>query len=270
MQTQSEETRSAERGTRKNPVAPLARAFLYQFLARAYEYPSPETWKWMCDPEIKSSLYSALDDALEAPSDLARESLAKLRDSLMPDQYEMFLRSHHLAFGHAARGSCPLNEIEYGDLKADPLFQPHRLADLAAFYRAFGLEITEDGGERHDHFSIECEFMSVLHAKESNAIEEDADEESLSVCRDARKKFLREHIGRWAPAFTRRLARQSAAPSMEALADFARAFIESDCRRAGVPSGNEDLLLRSVDESEETLCASCGIQSLPPGALTTT
>ena len=63
--------------------------------------------------------------------------------TFLPDGFDSFLNAYLAAFGHAARGSCPLNEIEYGDIKADPLFQPHRLADLAAFYRAFGLEVAE-------------------------------------------------------------------------------------------------------------------------------
>ena len=62
-----------------------------------------------------------------------------------------------------------MNEIEYGDAQADPLFQPHRLADLAAFYRAFGLELAADAAERQDHLCIELEFMSVLAAKEGYA-----------------------------------------------------------------------------------------------------
>jgi hypothetical protein len=91
---------------------------------------------------------------------------------------------------HAARGRCPLNEIEYGDIKADPLFQPHRLADLAAFYRAFGLEVAEDADERHDHICLELEFMCVLAAKEAYALEHQLDAEVLTLCRDAQKRFL--------------------------------------------------------------------------------
>lgn len=246
-----------------------ARAFLYRFLARAYDYPDMEGWKWMCGAQVKSSLRAAIGESFESPSVLAMESLAKLRDALKPGKYDSFLRGYHLAFGHAARGSCPLNEIEYGDLKADPLFQPHRLADLAAFYRAFGLEITGNASERHDHLSIECEFMAVLHAKEAHALET-SHEEALLISRDVLGKFLREHIGRWTPAFARRLARQAADPLLAALADFSRAIIELDCRRAGVPSGHEDLLLRIVDPAEESLCSDCGIRNLPPGALSST
>jgi DMSO reductase family type II enzyme chaperone len=162
-----------------------------------------------------------------------------------------------------------MNEIEYGDIKADPLFQPHRLADLAAFYRAFGLEVVDDAGERHDHICLELEFMTVLAAKEAYAREHQLDADQLAQCRDAQKSFLREHLGRWTPAFTRRLASTTGEPTLVALAEFTRAFIESECARFGVKAGSEDLLLRPVDEAAESMCASCGLNQLPPGALTT-
>jgi TorA maturation chaperone TorD len=160
-----------------------------------------------------------------------------------------------------------LNEIEYGDLKADPLFQPHRLADLGAFYRAFGLEVAGDADERHDHICMELEFMSVLAMKEAYALEHQLDAEQLAQCRDAQKKFLREHLGRWASAFARRLAAATDEPSLRSLAGFTRGFIEAECAGCGVKPGSEDLLLRPVDEAADRMCDSCGIASLPPGAL---
>jgi hypothetical protein len=173
-------------------------------------------------------------------------------------------------FGHAARGSCPLNEIEYGDLNADPLFQPHRLADLAAFYRAFGVEVTPDAGERLDHISFELEFMCVLAAKEACGLEPNQDARLASVSRDAQRKFLREHPGRWLPAFARRLAGASDDPLLRQLARFTGAFILAECARFSVNAGAEDLLLRPMDENAESLCGSCGLANLPPGALSTT
>ena len=65
------------------------------------------------------------------------QSYLRMREAEpMGEAYDAFLTAYLAAFGHAARGRCPLNEIEYGDIKADPLFQPHRLADLAAFYES--------------------------------------------------------------------------------------------------------------------------------------
>ncbi len=239
----------------------VARSFIHRFVAKAYEDPTPESWQWLCAPTTQESLRAAWTVMTIGDQPPASFSL---------DGYDSFLNAYLAAFGHAARGSCPLNEIEYGDIKADPLFQPHRLADLAAFYRAFGLEVTTDAGERQDHLCLELEFMCVLAAKEAYALEHQLDADQLAQCRDAQKKFLREHLGRWTPAFARRLAAATNEPTLCALAEFTRAFVESECARFGVNPGSEELSLRPVDETADRMCDSCGIANLPPGALAAT
>ena len=240
----------------------LARSFLHRLLALAFADPTPDGWCWLSDASTVSSLRSAA----EALGPLLAESSVGLIATLKPNGFEAFLDSYLATFGHAARGSCPLNEIEYGDIKADPLFQPHRLADLAAFYRAFGLEVAEDAGERQDHISLELEFSCVLAAKEAYALEYQLDAEDLLICRDAQRKFLREHLGRWMPAFTRRLSAAADNPVLGALARFTRTFVVAECERFGVNPGSEDLLLRPVDEVAERACDLCALAGLPPGA----
>jgi DMSO reductase family type II enzyme chaperone len=247
--------------------AAVARAFLYQFLARAFADPDVASWGWLTDTNTHTALQSAAR-VLANSSTTLDKSATDLGAQLTNDRFEPFQIGYVTAFGHAARGDCPLNEIEYGDLKADPLFQPHRLADLAAFYRAFELEVANTAAERPDHLGMELEFMSVLAAKEAYALEHQADDDQRTLCRDAQKKFLREHLARWAPAFARRLTRAATDNTLAALAGFLRDFIVAECERFGVAAGNEDLLLRPVDEAAEALCNSCGLQNLPPGAST--
>ena len=244
----------------------MARASLYRFLAQAYEDPTEEGWTRMAASDCLQILEAAfLTLAATAPAVAATADafLSQLR----PEAFESFHASYLAAFGHAARGRCPLNEIEYGDIKADPLFQPHRLADLAAFYHAFGLEVAADAGERQDHICLELEFMCVLAAKEAYALEHQLDTQDLSLCRDAQKQFLREHLGRWTPAFARRLARMAGDTALGALANLTCAFVEAECARYGIAPGSEDLLLRPVIATAESMCDSCGVTQLPPGAL---
>ena len=240
----------------------VARSFLHRLLALAFADPTPEAWHWLIDAPTLASLRAA-GRLQGTPLGECAEALIA---TLVPGAFEPFLNASLAVFGHAARGSCPLNEIEYGDIKADPLFQPHRLADVAAFYRAFGLEVAEDAGERHDHLCLELEFMCVLAAKEACALEHQHDADELALCRDAQKKFLREHLGRWTPAFARRLAAASSNPTLGALAEFTRVFVEGECARFGVNPGSGDLLLRPVDEAADRMCDSCGLATLPPGA----
>jgi DMSO reductase family type II enzyme chaperone len=245
----------------------VARAFVYQFLARAFEDQLTETWSWLTDAGTQGALRSAAQRLANLPGAGALTRLAAvLLENLQPETLEPFQVACVTAFGHAARGDCPLNEIEYGELRADPLFQPHRLADLAAFYRAFGVEVADGAGERPDHLGMELEFMAVLAAKEAYALEHQLDDGQRELCRQAQKKFLREHLGRWSPAFARRLARVAGSPALAALAEFTVAFIVAECAAFGVPAGSEDLSLRPVDEAAESLCAACGLKNLPGSA----
>jgi len=246
----------------------VARSFVYRFIAKVFEDPTPQGWAVLTDAATQTSFRTALQ-ALAAERGDLRDGAEKLLAAFTPDGLEAFNDSYLVTFGHAARGPCPMNEIEYGNLKADSLFQPHRLADLNAFYRAFGLELADDAAERPDHICLELEFMSVLAAKEAYALEHQLDADQIALGREAQKKFLREHLGHWLPAFTRRLEREASPGALAALAAFTRGFVLSECARLGVTPGSEELLLRPVDEAADRMCDSCGITSLPPGALAT-
>jgi TorA maturation chaperone TorD len=155
-------------------------------------------------------------------------------------------------FGHTVKGDCPPHEIEYGDLKADGLYQPHRLADIAAFYSAFGLEVADNADERVDHIAMECEFYSVLCAKEAVAGNQ------IEFCRDAQKQFLRDHLARWTPAFSRRLERLGGNEFYQGVARLLRETVEAECARYAIQSGNADLQLRPAEELVDP-CGACGL-----------
>jgi putative dimethyl sulfoxide reductase chaperone len=242
----------------------VARSFVHQFLARAFDYPEARTWLWLTGEGIQEALASAVEGLEADPGGVLRTARGSLARVFVSGAFEVFHDDYIAAIGHAARGSCPINEIEYGDIKADPLFQPHRLADLAAFYRAFGLELGAVSDERHDHLSVEFEFMGVLTAQEAHLLNTSGEPEALVVCRTAQSNFLREHLGRWTPAFARRLCHAVGDGPLGALARFALAFAESECRRWGVTPGSADLLLRPADEAA-SLCDGCGLAQGLPG-----
>ncbi|MCP5522310.1 MAG: molecular chaperone TorD family protein [Verrucomicrobiales bacterium] len=247
-----------------NPATALARSFVHQWLARAFGYPAQETWSWLCAPRVLATLGAAVSGVAPRVTASLHTAFASLRAVCTAEAFGPFHEDYIIAIGHAARGSCPVNEIEYGDLKADPLFQPHRLADLAAFYQAFGLELGPEADERPDHLSVELEFMGVLAAQEATALTPPVNSSGLGICQDAQSKFLREHLGRWTPAFTRRLARVAGERALSALGRFALAFVESECHRFGVKPGSEDLLLRPADAGA-ALCEGCGLSQKLPG-----
>jgi DMSO reductase family type II enzyme chaperone len=243
----------------------LTRSFVHQHLARAFDYPDADTWGWLSSATTQEWLAAAVAALEPQPAGSLHAARAALADAGLSTAFDSVHDDYVLAIGHAARGSCPINEIEYGDIKADPLFQPHRLADLAAFYSAFGMEPGSESGERHDHLSVELEFMSVLTAQEAGLQGAAAGHEALAVCRDAQRKFMREHVGRWTPAFARRLRRAVGDRPLGLMADFALAFVEGECARLGVALGSAELLLRPADEAA-SLCDGCGLTQSLPGA----
>ncbi len=97
--------------------------------------------------------------------------------------------------------------------KGRPFGQPHDLADIAGFYRAFGLKPSK---ESPDYIVCELEFMSLLCLKESIA-EADSRFEQASICMDAQRKFINEHLGRWLGNFNKHIdkcARLSVYPAL--------------------------------------------------------
>lgn len=241
----------------------VARAFVHRYLASAFAYPSPTAWDDFAGVGQLDALRSAIAQLSHPEMALV---LAVLREGLGGVDAGSFHDHYVATFGHAARGPVPINEIEFGEPRADALFQPHRLADLAAFYRAYGLEVG-DSSERHDHLCCELEFMSVLAAKEAWAMSGLADGEALATCRETQRDFLREHLGRWTPAFARVLQTHLGEGPLVHLGQLLRVFVESECVRFGVPAGAASLVVRPVDEEGERLCEGCGLKQAPPGAL---
>jgi TorA maturation chaperone TorD len=76
-----------------------------------------------------------------------------------------------------------------------------RLADIAGFYRAFGMAVT---GDRPDHVVAELEFLAVTLLAEAEATEH-GDPERADIAARATRSFLRDHIGGWIDAWAARV-----------------------------------------------------------------
>ena len=104
----------------------IARTFAYRLLAKAFEDPDLDGWQWLSSQPTKSALWSVVQTmASAAPASFAGAA-AEVASRFTPDGFDDFHYTYVTCFGHTVRGDCPMNEIEYGDLRADPLFQPHR------------------------------------------------------------------------------------------------------------------------------------------------
>jgi TorA maturation chaperone TorD len=129
------------------------------------------------------------------------------------------------------------------------------MSDLNAFFRAFGLLLRPDAHERPDHIACECEFLLVLARKEAYALEV-GDAAMLEGTQQGSRLFLRDHLGRWAPGFGMKLARDAAGEFYGRLGALTAAFVAGECRRVGVPAGPELLRLRSPEPPEAPMA--CG------------
>lgn len=164
-------------------------------------------------------------------------------------------------FGHTARGGVPPYGTEYGN---DTLFQqPQRLADLAGFFAAFGLRLEPAEHERVDHVRCQLEFLAFLARKEAHALAT-GDAGMLAEVRRAQRLFLRDHLGRFAPALGEHLRREDPRGFYGVLGQVLRRFVEAECRRRGVAAGPENLVLRPNDDDGVPMACDGG-DCLPGG-----
>ncbi len=178
------------------------RSFLYKFFALMFMYPSKRNLEilkneFLSDNKLKENFkYLINSDSSHVFSGV--DFITSTLTSITEEEWE---KVYVATFGHTV-GDIPLYETKY--FPENVFAESQRLADINAFYTAFGVKVSEQTKEKLDHISIELEFMSYILEKELYAIKEN-NEEYVSVCRDAAKKFFNEHLGQWALKFCNRL-----------------------------------------------------------------
>ncbi|MFQ5830180.1 MAG: molecular chaperone [Candidatus Methylomirabilia bacterium] len=236
---------------------------MYEALALGFRRPTPETVARLASPEGAGALAdaAAVLDTTRGGALAARvHSLGEWSD------LEALTASFYRLFGHTARGLVPPYETEYGE---GSLFLPmQEMSDLAAFCRAFGLALAPAAHERMDHVSCECEFLMVLARKEAFALARDDPDMRESV-RRAYRMFLRDHLGRWAPGFGRKLAREDPEGFYGTLGSLCVDFVTAECAAVGVAAGPDVLPLRSASPADVPMACDSREELLqirpPPG-----
>lgn len=204
-----------------------ARSQAYSFLALAFEAPDdsrPGALRQGWDP-LAGGLALLADPSCQGTA-------AELRPAIAALGADALERAYTRCFGHAMSKDCPPYEAEYG--QAHVFQKAHTLADVAGFYRAFGLDLAADAHERIDHISVELEFMHFLCAKEAYALAHDHTAEQLALCRAAQRKFLCEHVGRWAFGFARRMGARAGDTVYGVLGKLLAAFLAAELNRLGL------------------------------------
>jgi len=240
------------------------RSETYAFLANALRFPDTNGLRILLDAEYMSAWKKGIHDQCPALSAIALEletRLAQYADSA-GTAHRVLEESFIKLFGHTVRGVCPPYESEYG--KAQIIQQASDLADIQGFYEAFGLRLVDGSHERIDHACVECEFMSVMAAKQAYAIMQ-GNMEARQVLHDAQAAFLEDHLGRWFIAFSRRLQDADENGFYGNVGKLADKFIQSECTRFGASCGPKFLQLKILDP-ENDCCMQCGVEQSCPGA----
>ena len=217
-------------GTGERALTALRRAQAYRALAALLRPPEARTLDLLRRGELGTLAESLAE--LGAPAELAG-LVGELRRALEAAELEELAREYDRLFEPSGGLACPPHETTLvADTPQEGLTRTFRMADVAGFYRAFGVEMRPGGG-RPDHIAAELEFAHLLAVKELVALEEGDGEEAVAVCRDASRSFLRDHLHRFATRLADRLAEASPASAFALAGRLLGGFVDFDARSIG-------------------------------------
>lgn len=251
----------------------LARECLYRFLSVALCDPYRGRWEELI-------LDSAARQTVAAAAELLREQAGESTHSLafgelpaeqldpaallaeLGNPAGALRAEYDRVFGLVTPKECPPYETEYHRSR-DTFFRSQQLADIAGFYRAFGIEPAAGRPQRPDHLSLELEFMALVLLKKrlaGGAAPESA--ERVQICDDVQRRFLTEHLVWWVPAFTMGLRRKAGTAFYAVVAHLLAAFIADERRRFGIAAPQKGAQPTLIEQPEEQAqCASCPLQT---------
>lgn len=233
-----------------------ARGGTYRFLSVAFLYPDGAMVSGL--KEGLTEVKAILPHLSDGEGDGLKEALTVISSKDL--SLDALRDEYRQTFGHTISQECPPYETQYGS--AHLFQQAQRLGDIAGFYRVFGLEVSDRAKERLDHIAVELEFMGFLAFKEAYALTHHG-EEKASICRDAQRKFLEEHLARWAPLFAELLSRKAPEGLYRHLASCLGAFLTAECQRLGArPFAFHEGDLKPIAPEPEGACFSCGVKDL--------
>ncbi|MBI2346663.1 MAG: molecular chaperone TorD family protein [Deltaproteobacteria bacterium] len=195
----------------------LHRADLYRVLALGFDDPRPET----VQPLV--ALLKDLD--LPSGSDALREPVRRLVD-LLQSAGPNAVRSEYLRLFVTEVSVAPCEgNYHAGD-------RGTVVGDVAAFYRAFGMETPAATGPV-DQLKSELAFLSWLALKEVNARHHGLAVQA-EITQAAASHFLADHIGRWVGHFAAAVKAATSEPFYLQLVELLVAWIKQDCVYFGI------------------------------------
>src|SRR5512135_3758830 len=143
----------------------LARECLYRFLSAVVAGPYSADWERALGAENQDLVIEAWH-WLQPESD--EFEMIRLMEEL--EASPQALRAQYdTVFGLVVPKECPPYETEYYPTQ-ETFGRSQQMADIAGFYRAFGIEPAQSSPERPDHLALELEFMAFLLLKKRLAL----------------------------------------------------------------------------------------------------
>ncbi|MBI2069601.1 MAG: molecular chaperone TorD family protein [Elusimicrobia bacterium] len=164
------------------------------------------------------NLFKKAADCCAAAGKKRRAQLEKLRDSFAGTSREILAGDFHRLFGSG--GSVSLDATVY--LTENPFDQAKKAADLAGFYKAFGVEAAS--GNRPDSLPALFELVSYLHVKAVYAGRHRWKEKE-KVTRDAIRSLTTEFLKPAVEGFVKRLGESQPGEFYLQLANLSREVV---------------------------------------------
>jgi TorA maturation chaperone TorD len=257
-------------------------------MAATLSDPYLNTWRFVLEPQNQRLAAEAAGllraSTAELPVELGRGELSHTLLDLEPLLRELqrpveeLRADYDRIFGLVVPRECPPYETEYYPT-SEIFFRSQQLADIAGFYRAFGLDTAH---ERPDCIALELEFMAFVlmkkrlaigtfgdrqqhHGSERSALAlrvpqqgSDSSVDHASVCEDAARSFFRDHLAWWVPAFAYGLRRKAASGFYAAVANVLAAIVPAERALLGILPATKPAQPELIENPEEqTGCTAC-------------
>ena len=208
-----------------------ARAATYRFLSRCFFYPDKELLELSNGAGLEEFLHSWHLLGLNGNEELARiirwlEGWPEKETALLELEKEytrLFITAYPVVV------APPYSSVY---LNSDRQVWGPSTAEAVRLYNAAGLGIAKGFDDIPDHIAAELEFVTYLISEQQkhNQNETPMAQELATI----ERKFLTEHLFKWAPLFFGRVGEHSRVAFYSGIALLAQKFIDYECKLATI------------------------------------
>lgn len=204
--------------------AAAERGHLYALLSAVFRRPlDARRLEGLRAPEMLAAFRAA---GIDPGDDFVREDAATLLDRLAIDFTQIF---------HGPEGRiAPYESIQIGD---GPDLMGRSAQEVRRFMAEIGFTVPPETGELPDHISVELALMAELACREAEALA-DGDAGTATRAGSLQRRFMAEHLGRWAGPLARKVGARARTPFYAAMAELLDGFIATE-QAAGTCSGED-------------------------------